>query len=116
MNVKLFVMAAGVFLALPFAVSAQGVVVDASVAVGAAVTGLLGADQRSRFRAYVKHEHRISYAYSRPVTVGARLPAEGVTTYEVPSEYGVRNYRFMVVNDQTVLVDPNTHRIVQVAN
>jgi hypothetical protein len=29
-------------------------------------------------------------------------------------EYGVTKYRYTVVNDRTVLVDPGTHRIVQV--
>ena len=29
-------------------------------------------------------------------------------------EYGVTKYRYTVVNDRTVLVDPSTHRIVQV--
>jgi len=33
---------------------------------------------------------------------------------EVPREYGVTRYRYTVVNDRTVLVDPSTHRIVQV--
>jgi flavorubredoxin len=35
-------------------------------------------------------------------------------TDEVPKEYGVTKYRYTVVNDRTVLVDPGTHRIVQV--
>jgi hypothetical protein len=34
--------------------------------------------------------------------------------YEVPREYGVTKYRYTVVNDRTVPVDPSTHRIVQV--
>ena len=56
----------------------------------------------------------------RPITivedvrVGAVLPDEGVTYYEVPPEYGVRDYRYTVVNGRTVLVDPRTHRIVEV--
>jgi len=137
MNVKIFAAAAVVFLALPFAAGAQGVIGGAAegahegdhaagpvgaVGGGAAgavvggVDGLLGVDQQPRFRAYVKHEHRNSYTYDRPVAVGAELPGEGVTYYEVPSEYGVRNYRYAVVNDQTVLVDPRTHRIVEVIN
>jgi len=33
---------------------------------------------------------------------------------EVPREYGVTRYRYTVVNDRSVLVDPSTHRIVQV--
>jgi hypothetical protein len=37
-----------------------------------------------------------------------------VTYREVPAEYGVRNYRYTRVNNRIVLVDPATHRIVQV--
>ena len=48
------------------------------------------------------------------VGVGARLPASGVTYYEVPAQYGVRDYRYTVVNERPVLVDPRTHTIVQV--
>jgi len=78
------------------------------------VTGVLGVDTRPRFHEYVVREHRPSYHYSDDVRVGAVLPEEGVTYYEVPPEYGVREYRYTIVNDRTVLVDPRTHRIVQV--
>jgi hypothetical protein len=37
-----------------------------------------------------------------------------VTYYDVPREYGETHYRYTVVNDRTVLVDPSSHRIVQV--
>ena len=46
--------------------------------------------------------------------VGAVLPEAGVTYYEVPPEYGVRDYRYTVVNGRTVLVEPRTHRIVEI--
>ena len=42
------------------------------------------------------------------------LPDDGVTYYDVPPEYGVRDYRYTVVNGRTVLVDPRTHRVVEV--
>lgn len=78
------------------------------------VAGVLGVDQRPRFRTYAVEQRHPSYRYSDEVRVGAVLPGEGVTYYEVPSEYGVRNYRYTVVNDRTVLVDPATHRIVDI--
>lgn len=137
MNMKILAAAAAMFLAVPFAASAQGVVGGAAEgahegnraagpvgavvggvagAVGGGVAGLLGVDQQPRFRAYVAREHHSSYAYDRPLAVGAELPGEGVSYYEVPSEYGVQDYRYTVVNDQTVLVDPRTHRIVEIIN
>ena len=53
-------------------------------------------------------------AYQEEVRVGAVLPSSGVTYYEVPAEYGVRDYRYTVVNDRRVLVDPRTHRVIQI--
>jgi len=69
---------------------------------------------RPRFRSYVVERHHPSYRYSGDVRVGAELPTSGVTYYDVPREYGVTQYRYTVVNDRTVLVDPRSHRIIQV--
>jgi hypothetical protein len=133
MNTKLL---AGVTIAaalsLPLAAHAQsgaaagattgavtGAVVGGPVgaAVGAgvgAVAGGIADETRPRFRSYVTERRVPSYRYEREVRVGADLPSSGVTYYEVPREYGVTNYRYTVVNDRPVLVDPSTHRIVQV--
>src|SRR4029077_325497 len=78
------------------------------------VAGVLGVDQRPRFRTYVVEQRRPSYRYQGDVRVGEELPEAGVTYYEVPQEYGVREYRYTVVNDRPVLVDPRTRRIVEV--
>lgn len=78
------------------------------------VNGVLGVDQRPRFNSYVVERHHPSYQYREDVRIGAVLPEEGVTYYDVPPEYGARDYRYTVVNGRTVLVDPRTHRIVEV--
>jgi hypothetical protein len=78
------------------------------------VAGILGVDQRPRFRTYAVEQRHPSYRYRDEVRIGAVLPSDGVTYYEVPAEYGVRNYRYTVVNDRTVLVDPSTRRIVEI--
>ena len=87
-------------------------------AVGAAtgtVGGILGVDTRPRFRTYVEGRKVPSYKYEETVRVGARLPASGVTYYEVPAEYGpATKYRYTVVNNRPVLVDPGTYTIVDV--
>lgn len=67
-----------------------------------------------RFQRYVVEQRPMSYSYDQPVVVGATLPATGVTYYAVPTEYGVTNYRYTVVNNRPVLVEPGTRRIVQV--
>ncbi len=91
-----------------------GVIGGVVGAVGGGIAGLLGVDQQPRFREYAVHEHHTSFVYDRPVAVGAILPGEGVTYYTVPTEYGAQEYRYTIVNDRTVIVDPRTHRIVQV--
>ena len=89
--------------------------------VGAAVGGVTGAivgglasEQQPRFRQYVVQQNVPSYRVQEEVRVGAVLPESGVTYYEVPTEYGVRGYRYTVVNETPVLVEPSTRRVVQV--
>jgi hypothetical protein len=78
------------------------------------VSGVLGIDQRPRFHSYVVERHHPSYTYDGDVRVGTDLPGDGVTYYNVPPEYGTHDYRYTVVNGRTVLVDPRTHRIVEI--
>jgi len=132
MNKLLTAAAAAAVLALPLAAQAQsgaatgaatGAVTGAVVGgpVGAVVGGAAGAvaggiadDQRPKFRTYVTQEKRPSYTYKEQVRVGAKLPDSGVTYYDVPKDYGVTKYRYTIVNDRPVLVDPGTHTVVQV--
>jgi hypothetical protein len=83
-------------------------------AAGGAVVGAIADESRPRFREYVVTQRHPSYSYQREVVVGAELPSSGVTYYEVPRTYGQTEYRYTIVNNRTVLVDPRTHRIVQV--
>src|ERR1700688_3936762 len=78
------------------------------------VNGVLGVDERPRFHRYVEERHYPSYQYREDVRIGAVLPEEGVTYYDVPPEYGARDYRYTVVNGRTVLVEPRTRRIVEI--
>lgn len=78
------------------------------------VAGVLGVDERPRFRSYVVEQRRPSYQYREDVRVGVVLPEDGVTYYDVPQEYGVREHRYTVVNGRTVLVEPRTRRIVEI--
>lgn len=92
-----------------------GAIVGATVgAVAGTVGGILGVEDRPRFREYVVREHHPSYRYDSDFRVGATLPESGVTYYDVPPEYHVQGYRYSYVNDHAVLVDPRTHRIVQI--
>jgi hypothetical protein len=89
-------------------------------AVGAAtgtVGGILGVDDRPRFRDYAVRERRHAHRYRlrEKVGVGTVLPEQGVTLYAVPPTYHVNPaYRYAYVNDEVVLVDPYSRRIVEV--
>jgi hypothetical protein len=106
---------AGVLM-LPVAAYAQsGVAAGVTTgAVGGAVVGGIADASRPQFRTYVVEQHVPSYAYSSQVVVGAELLEQGITYYEVPPQYGVTQYRYTVVNNRTVLVEPRTRRVVQV--
>jgi uncharacterized protein YcfJ len=89
--------------------------------VGAAVGGVTGAivggiadQQQPEFRTYVTTQKAPSYTYKEEVRVGAVLPEAGVTYHEVPAEYKVKGYKYTVVNNTPVLVEPSSRKIVQV--
>lgn len=135
-NKLLFAAATVAALSLPMAAQAQGTVRGAAEgaeagaaaagpvggvvggAVGAAtgtIGGILGVDDRPRFRSYVRERGVRSYDYDGRVAVGSTLPEDGVTYYDVPSEYRVKpGYRYTVVNKQPVLVETRSRRIVEV--
>jgi hypothetical protein len=83
-------------------------------AVGGAIVGGIAEDKSPRFKQYVIQEKHPSYTYRGEVVVGAELPPTGVMFYDVPAEYGVTTYKYTIVNDRTVLVDPSTRKIVQI--
>jgi Protein of unknown function (DUF1236) len=136
MKLKTFAVATSVVVSLPLSAYAQGTIrgaeegaaagdraagpVGAIVggAVGAAtgtVGGILGVEDRPRFRDYVVREHRPSFRYRDEVRVGMILPERGVTFYAVPPEYHARpGYRYAIVNDRPVIVEPGTRRVVEI--
>lgn len=78
-------------------------------------TTVLQPEQRTRVREYVTSNRGASVNLPAGVTVsvGSTLP-QTVELRSFPSEVGVREYRYVVVGDRTVLVDPQSRRIVQV--
>ena len=124
--------AALLILALPLAAcqtgtatgAAGGAVTGAVVGgpVGAAVGGVAGAavgsalspDESTRVREYVVTQRRPSVRLSEQVVVGEPVPSR-VRLYPVPSNVGLRTtYSYTVVNDQAVLVDPQTREVVEI--
>ncbi len=94
---------------------AVGAVVGAPAAIAGGIVGGLTGAEAPRFHHYVVEEHIPSYAWpDHPhVVVGEVLPSP-VTLYPVPREYGVTGYEYTVVDNEPVLVEPSTRRIVEV--
>jgi hypothetical protein len=84
--------------------------------VAGGIGGLLGIDQHPAFRNYVESQHLPSDPYRASVAVGNQLPEAGIRYYDLPPKFGISGYRYAVVNDVTVLVDPRTRKIVEVVN
>jgi hypothetical protein len=81
---------------------------------GAAVGAALSPEETTRVRTYVVAQRRPSIAMSEEVAVGQPLPPR-VRLYSVPQSVGLANpYSYTIVNDRTVLVDPQTRTVVQV--
>jgi len=102
--------------------AAGGAVAGAVVGgpVGAAVGGVAGAAvgaalspaETTQVRQYVVAQRRPSVRLSEEVVVGEPLPPR-VRIYPVPASVGLqRPYGYTVVNNQTVLVDPQTREVV----
>jgi hypothetical protein len=115
-------------LALPLAAQAQptsapvGGGVAASKATRVAGTSesagglLLSTDQTAKVHEYVTKEKRPSVSTTEKLAVGTVLPS-AVELYPLPASLGVKSeYRYSVVNEHTVLVEANTHKVTQIIN
>jgi hypothetical protein len=76
-------------------------------------TTTITTEQQSKVRAYVVKEKPASVKVTESVAVGTALPSS-VTLQTLPAEDGVTQYRYAVVNDKTVLVEPSSRKIVQI--
>jgi len=100
---------------VPAAAQAQGIIVRDGATTGVVVDdGGIAADLQPRFREYVVQENVPNYTVPGRVMVGVTLPEMGVSYYDVPQQYGAHRYRYTRVNDEYVVVDPSTRRIIQV--
>jgi hypothetical protein len=106
-------------VSLPLAANAQTATFGPGVTTGSTggqsdADNGIAADQRKGFRSYVLEEQTPSYPLPGEIQVGTTLPGVGVTYYDVPERFGATRFRYTVINDRTVLVDPKTRKVVQV--
>ena len=73
----------------------------------------LSAEEKGYMRRYSVERHSPSVQYDSPMVIGDELQ-DGVTYYSVEGSPSLSRYRYTVLNDRTVVVDPQTRRIVEV--
>jgi hypothetical protein len=80
--------------------------------VGAAIGGAVGmaAEPPGEVVTYVQRERTPSVRYERQVVVGEPLD----TTVELRSVPSHSEYRYAVVNDRRVIVEPKTRKIIKI--
>ncbi len=76
-------------------------------------TVVISPEERTTIKQYVVQHKRPSVKVQEKVSVGATLPQD-VELYTIEGPPTVTRYRYSVVNDQTVVVDPGTRRVIQV--
>jgi hypothetical protein len=77
--------------------------------------GVIPPDKREAFLAYIdRHHPPFSFIDSDGLKVGQVIRDTGIRYYKIPRGYGLRGYRFSVINNQVVLVEGASHRVVQI--
>ena len=78
-------------------------------------TVTIAPEQRTRIKQYVVQQKVRPVQIRERVAVGATLPAD-VELAPVPSEWGpdFGRYRYVYTNDNVVLVEPSSRRVIQV--
>jgi hypothetical protein len=96
---------------------------SSSTTVGQAGAGAkLSTEQRTQITSVIREERvapvtNVNFA----ISVGTRVPREGIELHALPSRVVTiypewRSYRYVLVREQIVIIDPNTYEIVAVLN
>jgi len=83
--------------------------------IGPADTVIIGPEQRTVIKQYVVQEKVNPVILQERVTVGAILPVD-VELRTVPTAWGpaASPYRYVYTNDNVLLVEPGSRRIIQI--
>jgi hypothetical protein len=82
----------------------------------------LSTEQRTKITTVIRNQHVESVNnVNFSISVGARVPREGVRFYPLPTEVVTiypewRGYQFILVHNEIIVIDPNTYEIVAVLN
>lgn len=86
---------------------------SAAIAQTTTTTTTVTTEQTGKIKTYVMKEKPASMKVTDTVSIGTALPAS-IELRTFPSDVGVTEYRYSVVNDKTVLVDPTSRKIIQI--
>ena len=75
---------------------------------------VIAAFQKPEFLAYVRRQQIQSDPQLKQVSVDDILPDFGLRYYGIPLRYGAPFYRFAVIGEEVVIIDPSTSRVIQV--
>ena len=103
--------------------NAEGRTGTSNTTVGQAGAGAkLSTEQRTQITSVIREEHvaPVNNA-SFSVSVGTRIPRAGIELHALPSRVVTiypewRSYRYVLVRDEIVIIDPNTYEIIAVLN
>ena len=82
----------------------------------------LSTEQRTKITTVIRNQHvESANNVNFSISVGARVPREGVRFYPLPTEVVTiypewRGYQFILVRNEILVIDPNTYEIVAVLN
>ncbi len=75
---------------------------------------LMDETQSMAFRKYVMTKKHPSISYKDKYAVDMEMKTDGMEMYDVPSEYVSGKYKYIQLNGEWVIIDPATHKIVQI--
>jgi hypothetical protein len=97
------------------AIFASGQAFAQTVGVGPADTVIIAPEQRTVVKEYVVKEKVNPVMLNERVIVGATLPAD-VELRTVPTTWGPKasSYRYVYSNDNVLLVEPSSRKVIQI--
>ncbi|MBP0113947.1 MULTISPECIES: DUF1236 domain-containing protein [Bradyrhizobium] len=82
----------------------------------------LSTEQRTQITSVIREEHVAPVTnVNFSISVGTRIPREGITLHALPSKVVTiypewRTYKYVLIRDEIVIVNPDTYEIVAVLN
>lgn len=76
--------------------------------------GAMDEQQAAAFKKYVMGKKHASHAYKDKIVMGAMMPMEGMEMFDVPADYTSGKYQYVHLNEDWVVIDTKTHKVVQI--